>query len=140
VIAVVVPAAFFGWLHSMDKDVTVLSVVNTAVFGTLFGVAYVVTGELALPLGLHFAWDFTQGFGFGSNPDPSELGTLLLVEEADAEASLWTGWPSGIEGGLAATGTLALGYLVIVAWVRFRRGSVHVQPSVTQAPRQVSAA
>jgi hypothetical protein len=100
----------------------------------------VLTGELALPLGLHLAWDFTQGFGFGRSPDPSELGTLLLVEEADAEASLWTGWPNGIEGGLVATAMFALGFVLIFAWVQYRRGNVEVQPHVTRAPARAAAA
>ena len=134
VVAVLVPAAFFGWLHASNPNATVLGVVNVAIFGVLFGVAYVLTGELALPLGLHFAWDFTQGFGFGRSPDPSALGTFLLVEEGDAEDRLRTGWPSGFEGGLVATGMFALGFVLILAWVRFRRGIVEIQPSVTQAP------
>ncbi|MBA2559708.1 MAG: CPBP family intramembrane metalloprotease, partial [Propionibacteriales bacterium] len=88
VVAVLIPGAFFGWLHATSANATVLSVVNVAIFGILFGVAYVLTGELALPLGLHLAWDFTQGFGFGRSPDPSALGTFLLMEEGNAEARL----------------------------------------------------
>jgi predicted nucleic acid-binding protein len=33
----------------------VLSVFNLIIFGLLFGTGYVLTGELALPIGLHFA-------------------------------------------------------------------------------------
>jgi membrane protease YdiL (CAAX protease family) len=140
VVAVLVPAAFFGWLHATNANATVLSVVNIGIFGILFGVAYVLTGELALPLGLHFAWDFTQGFGFGRSPDPSALGTLLLMEESNGDARLWTGWPNGIEGGLIGTAMFALGFVLILAWVRYRRGIVEVQPSVTRAPVRATAA
>jgi membrane protease YdiL (CAAX protease family) len=140
VVAVLVPAAFFGWLHATNANATVLSVVNIGIFGILFGVAYVLTGELALPLGLHFAWDFTQGFGFGRSPDPSALGTFLLMEESNGDARLWTGWPSGFEGGLVATAMFALGFVLILAWVRYRRGIVEVQPSVTRAPVRATAA
>ena len=139
VVAVLVPAAFFGWVHATNENATAVSVVNIAIVGILFGIAYVLTGELALPLGLHFAWDFTQGFGFGRSPDPSELGTFLRVEEGNAEARLWTGWPSGFEGGLVATATFSLGLVLIVAWVRYRRGVVEVQPSLTRAPVRVAA-
>jgi uncharacterized protein len=138
-VAVLVPAAFFGWLHASNANATVLSVVNIAIFGILFGVAYVLTGELALPLGLHFAWDFTQGFGFGRSPDPSALGAFLLVEEGDADARLWTGWPSGFEGGLVATAMFALGFVLILAWVRYRRGIIRVQPSVARPPVRAAA-
>jgi len=139
VVAVLVPAVFFGWLHATNENATALSVVNIAIFGVLFGTAYVLTGELALPLGLHFAWDFTQGFGFGRSPDPSELGTFLLVEEGNAGARVWTGWPGGFEGGLVATAAYALGFVLILAWVRYRRGIVQVQPSLTRAPVRVAA-
>src|SRR4051794_28651193 len=79
-VAVLAPAVFFGWLHATNENATVLSVFNIAIFGVLFGIAYDLTGELALPLGLHFGWDFTQGFALGRSPDPTGLGTLLLVE------------------------------------------------------------
>src|SRR4051794_31331456 len=53
------------WLHASEPNATTLSTVNTMISGVLFGVAYVLTGELALPIGLHLAWDFVQGFGLG---------------------------------------------------------------------------
>jgi membrane protease YdiL (CAAX protease family) len=48
VIAILIPSMLFGWLHSSNADATTLSVLNTMVFGTLFGAAYVLTGELAV--------------------------------------------------------------------------------------------
>lgn len=65
VIAVVIPAAFFGLAHATNPNATWLSTFNIAIFGLLFGTGYVLTGELALPIGLHFGWDFVQGFVFG---------------------------------------------------------------------------
>jgi uncharacterized protein len=111
-----------------------LSVLNTVLFGTLFGAAYVLTGELALPLGLHFSWDFAQAFGLGRSGDVPRLGAFLVIEETDPETRLWTGWPFTVEGGLLGTGTLVLGFVLVVAWVRYRRGSVGVHPSLLQTP------
>jgi uncharacterized protein len=65
VIAVVIPAVFFGLAHATNETATWLSVFNIVIFGLLFGTGYVLTGELALPIGLHFAWNFVQGFVFG---------------------------------------------------------------------------
>ncbi len=48
--------------------------------------------------------------------------------------ALWTGEPYGHEGGLLGTGAIILGFLLIVAWVRLRRGSVRLEPSVAQPP------
>jgi uncharacterized protein len=58
VIAVVIPAVFFGLAHVTNENATWLSVFNIVIFGLLFGTGYVLTGELALPIGLHFVWDF----------------------------------------------------------------------------------
>jgi uncharacterized protein len=139
VVAVLLPAAFFGSLHATEENATIFGVVNIAALGAVFGVAYVLTGELALPLGLHFAWDFAQGFGFGRSPDPEALGTFLLVGEGDAGARLWTGWPGPLEGGVVGTATIILALVLVVAWVRFRRGTVEVNPSVTRPPVRAAA-
>jgi membrane protease YdiL (CAAX protease family) len=139
VIAILLPSVLFGWLHASEPNATTVSTVNTMIFGVLFGVAYVLTGELALPIGLHFAWDFVQGFGLGRSPDPPGLGAFLVVVEGDPAARLWTGWPFSVEGGLLGTGAFVVGFLLIAAWVRLRRGNVRLDPSLVQAPMQTSA-
>jgi uncharacterized protein len=139
VIAILIPSVFFGLAHASNTNATLLSIVNTMIFGVVFGVAYALTGELALPIGLHFAWDFVQGFGLGRSGDAPGLGAFLVVGEGDSAARLWTGWPFTIEGGLLGTATLFVGLLLIVAWVRLRRGSVRLDPSLVQPPIQTPA-
>jgi CAAX protease family protein len=74
VIAVVIPAVYFGLAHSTNENATWLSVFNVVIFGLLFGTGFVLTGELALPIGLHFAWDFVQGFVFGVVASGNDTG------------------------------------------------------------------
>jgi uncharacterized protein len=139
VIAVLLPAIAFGLGHANNPDATTVSTVNTMIFGVLFGAAYVLTGELALALGLHFAWDFVQGFGFGRSGDATNLGAFLVTGEGDPAARLWTGWPYTVEGGLLGTVAFVLGFVLIAAWVRFRRGSIRLSSSVAQAPIRAPA-
>jgi hypothetical protein len=106
----------------------------------LFATGYVLTGELALPIGLHFAWDFVQGYVFGVTGGASQLGSFLVLAEDDPAAKLWTGFPYGVEGGPLATVAFILGFLLIAAWVRLRRGSVRLYPSLAQPPRQLRGA
>ena len=134
VIAVLLPAVVFGLGHASNPGATTVSTVNTMVFGVLFGVAYVLTGELALALGLHFAWDFGQGFGFGRSGDAASLGAFLVTGEGDPSARLWTGWPYGVEGGLLGTVAFVVGFVLIAVWVRFRRGTVRLPSSLAQPP------
>ena len=106
------------------------------IFAVLFATAYALTGELALPIGLHFAWDFVQGFVFGVTGGASQLGSFLVLAEDDPGGKPWTGLPYGAEGGPLATGAFILGFFLTAAWVRFRRGSVRLHPSLSQPPWQ----
>jgi hypothetical protein len=91
----VIPAVF-GLSHATNENETWLSTFNIIIFGLLFGTGYVLTGELALPIGLHFAWDFVQGFVFGVVAEGKEYGSVLVLAD---DSTLWTGQPRGAEGG-----------------------------------------
>ena len=73
VIAGLIPALLFGLAHATNPNATALSTINIVIFAILFAAGYVLTGELALPIGLHFAWDFVQGFVFGVTGGASQL-------------------------------------------------------------------
>ena len=135
VIAVLIPALLFGLAHATNPNATTLSTINIIIFALLFAAAYVLTGELALPIGLHFAWDFIQGFVFGVTGGASQFGSVLVLAEDDPGGKLWTGLPYGAEGGPLGTGAFILGFLLTVVWVRFRRGSVRLDPTLAKPPR-----
>jgi CAAX protease family protein len=82
-------------------------------------------GELALPIGLHFGWDFVQGFVFGVVAAGKQYGSVLVLT-ADPSATLWTGQPYGAEGGLIGTAAFIAGFLATFAWARRtdRRGDI----------------
>jgi hypothetical protein len=114
---VVIPAIFFGLAHTTNENATWLSVFNIVIFGLLFGTGYVLTGELALPIGLHFGWDFVQGFVFGVVAEGKHYGSVLVLAD-DSSATLWTGRPYGVEGGLMGTAAFIAGFLATFAWAR----------------------
>ena len=74
VIAVVIPAVFFGLSHATNENATWLSTFNIVIFGLLFGTGYVLTGELALPIGLHFGWDLCRDSRSASWPREKNTG------------------------------------------------------------------
>jgi uncharacterized protein len=134
VVAVLIPSLLFGLGHFDNPNATTLSTLNTVLSAVLFGTAYVLTGELALPLGLHFAWDFTQAFVFGVTNESSNLGSFLVLAEDDPTGKPWTGFPYGIEGGLLGTGALVVGFALMMGWVRLRQGSVHLHTGLAHVP------
>ncbi len=65
-IAIVISALLFGLTHLFNPESSWLAVFCIAVeAGILLAAAYVTTRRLWLPIGVHFAWNFTQGGVFG---------------------------------------------------------------------------
>jgi membrane protease YdiL (CAAX protease family) len=144
VIAVLVASVVFGLAHAENIDATTLSTFNTVLIAVLlFSAGYVLTGQLAIPIGLHLGWNFVQVFVLGFYGGAARFGaSFLAIAEGDPAGRLWTGLPYSNEGGLLSTGACVVGFLLIVAWVRLRRGSVGVHPSLAQPPTRpaISAA
>jgi membrane protease YdiL (CAAX protease family) len=127
-------SVFFGYLHAANPNATILSTANVAVAGLMLGCGYVLTGELAIPIGLHITWNFFQGTVFGFPVSGLRIGgaTFLSIEQGGPD--LWTGGPFGPEGGLLAPAVMALGILLTALWVRLRRGRVAVHAPIAKGP------
>ena len=128
VASVSIPALYFGAAHVTNPGATWLSSTNTVIFGVLFGTAYVMTGELALPIGLHFAWDYIQAFVFGVVGNGSHYGAVLVLAPTGAAGARWTGLPYGVEAGALGTVAMVAGFLLLLAYRRIQLCAV---PRVT---------
>lgn len=143
-LAVLVVSVVFGLAHADNVDATALSTFNTVLIAVLvLSAGYVLTGQLAIPIGFHLGWNFLQVFVLGFYGGAARFGaSFLAIEEGDPAGRLWTGMPYSNEGGLLSSGACVVGFLLIAAWVRLRRGSVGVHPSLGQPPARpaISAA
>ncbi len=129
-LAWVLSSAFFGYLHASNPNATIFSTCNVALAGLMLGFGYVLTGELAIPIGLHITWNFFQGSVFGlpvSGLKP--VGATFLSTDQGGPA-LWTGGPFGPEGGLLGPAAMIFGLLLIALWVRLRSGRVAVHTAI----------
>jgi hypothetical protein len=98
--AVVLSAAFFTLLHAgAIRDV--LPALNIFAAGLLLGVAYVATGNLWLPIGIHFGWNFLQGPLLGLAVSGQSVSSGWRMVEVTGPPLL-TGGAFGIEGGIVA--------------------------------------
>ncbi len=134
-LAWVLSSAFFGYLHASNPNATLSSTLNVALAGLMLGFGYVLTGELAIPIGLHISWNFFQGSVFGlpvSGLKP--VGAAFLSTEQGGP-TLWTGGPFGPEGGLLGPAAMFLGVLLIALWVRLRSGKVAVHAPIAGGPK-----
>jgi uncharacterized protein len=57
--ATILPVAvLFGLAHSQNLDFGPLALFNTILWGVVLGYAYIRSGDLWLPIGLHFGWNW----------------------------------------------------------------------------------
>ncbi len=136
-LAWVLSSIFFGVLHAANPNATTVSTLNIAMAGLMLGFGYVLTGELAIPIGLHITWNLFQGgvFGFpvsGSGP----LGASVLSTDGGGPG-LWTGGPFGPEAGLLGPVAMILGGLLIALWVRLRNGKVAIHTPIAEGPQPI---
>ncbi len=99
-ISILSTSGLFAWAHTQNPAFSRVGMVNTALFGMLFGYAYWRTRDLWAPLGMHFGWNFSLAtFGANVSGLKIKLTGLSVVPEGSAlfsggaygpEASLWT--------------------------------------------------
>ncbi len=113
--------ALFGVMHSANPSSSWLGILNTSGFGVLFGYAFLRSGDLWLPIGLHFGWNFTLPL-FGANV--SGLTIKLIGHEMVWKAgTLWSGGEYGPEGSLLTS--IVLVALALYLW----KAPIRRQPS-----------
>lgn len=136
--AVLVTAVIFGVLHGLNPDADVLSTVNLVVAGVFFGLAYTLTGRLALPIGTHVTWNLFLGPVFGFPVSGMELSSASLVATEPVGPELLTGGAFGPEGGLVGLAAPLLGIVALLAWVKLTSGSLRLDPAVANPPAERS--
>jgi hypothetical protein len=123
--ALVVTSAIFGAVHLLNPHASIIAAVGIAFeAGVLLGGAYMLTRSLWLPMGIHAAWNFTQGEIFGVPVSGTTVHGLLRSRLTGSP--LLTGNGFGLEASPIAMviATAAGVWLVVLA---IRRGQL-IQP------------
>jgi membrane protease YdiL (CAAX protease family) len=123
-------SALFGGAHLLNPDANLFAALAIALeAGVLLGGAYLLTRRLWLCVGIHAAWNFTQGWVFSLPVSGGEAPLGLLVTRR-AGPDWLTGGDFGLEASLVAmvvatiAGSVMLafavrsGKLIAPAWVR----------------------
>jgi hypothetical protein len=90
----------FAHLNNPNQN-NLLGPLNTALWGIILGYAFLRSGDLWLPIGIHFGWNWTLPL-FGVNLSGFTMGVTGLSMRWHM-GDLWSGGQYGPEGGLLST-------------------------------------
>jgi membrane protease YdiL (CAAX protease family) len=134
IIGTLLSSTLFGLLHADNPNATALSSINVALAGCFLAVGVLITGELAIPIGIHVTWNFCQGNVFGFPVSGTDAGAKLYAIEQNGDP-LITGGEFGPEAGLIGIAAMVAGSLLIVVWVKLTRGDVRLHRELVQTRR-----
>jgi len=124
----VVMTIVFGLFHvvayiegGLEPFTLTVAIILASLFGLLFGLIYLRTGSLWLPIGLHFAWNFLENDVLNITAvanNPNLIGAVTRLQGPLTMSAVSWGNVVGLE-------TLAFGLIALGAWAWLRHQPVH---------------
>ena len=137
--ALLLSAAWFGFTHASNPGASAFGIGSVALAGIFFAAAYVATGRLWLPIGLHAGWNFAEGSLFGTAVSGSTVGSPLLTGTMSGPDIL-TGGAFGPEASILTVLVILAGTIFLL-WqiVRLRRSEPPIWSKQQPLPAAVAA-
>jgi membrane protease YdiL (CAAX protease family) len=121
--ALLLTSAFFGGAHLGNPDATLFAALAIAIeAGILLGAAYLLTRRLWLAIGIHGAWNFTQGWVFSAPVSGGKAPEGLFVTSR-AGPDWLTGGSFGLEASVIAL-VVATAAGLVMLWFAARKGEI----------------
>ena len=98
-IATLLTSTLFGVMHMFNANASAVSTFNIVLAGVILAIPYVVTGSLAISVGLHFSWNFVMA-GIWGFPVSGMNFPASIVRIKQQGTEFWTGGAFGPEAGL----------------------------------------
>jgi len=122
-IAILISSAFFGAAHAFNPGATVTSSIAIALeAGVLLAAAYVLTGRLWFPMGLHAGWNFSEGSLYGLSVSGFTAKNALTHGILQGPVII-TGGAFGPEASIVAV-ILCFGTAVLFLWRAAKIGRI----------------
>jgi membrane protease YdiL (CAAX protease family) len=124
-ISLIVSAVLFGLMHSASPGAFSVNVNTVAIAleaGLMLAAAYAWSRNLWLPIGIHFAWNFTEGGVFGAVVSGEHANGIFTANFSKSASTLITGGAFGPEASVVTVIVcLALATVFLIATWRAGR-------------------
>jgi membrane protease YdiL (CAAX protease family) len=126
--ALLLSSILFGLTHAFNENATLISTVNIMFAGIWLAIGYLLTGRLAISIGLHITWNFFQGniFGFAISGQTFARDAVSMITIEQSGPEIWTGGAFGPEAGIIGLLAMFVCTLLTAAWVYLRTGSIRL--------------
>lgn len=118
--ALTVSAVLFGVIHMGNPGASLYSAIAIAIeAGILLGACYMYAGNLWLPIGVHFGWNFAEADLYGGILSGNELHKTLITAQFTGSEYL-TGGSFGPENSIPAM-IICTGGGLLFLWLAYRK-------------------
>ncbi|BCY17167.1 hypothetical protein hrd7_10160 [Leptolinea sp. HRD-7] len=137
IIALCLTSIFFGITHLLNPNASFLPALNIMLAGLLLGLAYVWSGNIALPLGIHITWGYFEEFIFGY-ANSGQIPVNSLWQNSVSGPTLWTGGSFGPEGGLLILLAILVDVGLVYFWLKNRKRWQGIHTNLAKYPKDPS--
>lgn len=133
--ALALSAALFGAMHLGNPNATAVAAAAIAVeAGLMLAAFYLLTGRLWMSIGVHAAWNFTQGWVWGAAVSGITVKESLFSSKPKPGApEFLSGGAFGPEASLPAM-IIGTGVAIAVLYWAWKRGNFRARPDLVAAP------
>ena len=114
-VCILTNSLLFAALHIFNQGITPLALLNLTLFGIFASIYMLRRGSVWGIAAIHSMWNFTQGNIFGVAVSGMTNSPTLWCWTYHPQTWWLNGGTFGLEGGLAVTGVLVVGIVVILA-------------------------
>ena len=118
-IAVFILSIVFSVMHMFNPNWSAMGALIIFLAGLELGVAYIKTRSLWLPIGMHMAWNWSQGPLWGMNVSGTTMENSFLVSFPQG-SEFWSGGEFGAEGSIfaAVVSIFVIWYIWRAEWIK----------------------
>ena len=129
IIATVFISLLFGLAHAFNPNASLISSLCLTITSLVWASAYILTGKLAISIGIHITWNFFQGCIYGFPVSGISLGTSFISIQQNGP-EIWTGGSFGPEAGLLCIVANFIGVVLILFWVKLKFGEISLKEAI----------